>query len=55
MDKLELPETDFTPLKKSEEPKEGRQLDRVKYLDELYSAKWLDEYFNSKDRIKSTE
>jgi hypothetical protein len=55
MNKPELPETDFTPLKRPEKPKESKQLDRVKYLDELYSEKWLDEYFNSQDRPKSKE
>ena len=54
MDK-DLPQTDFTPLKRPDKPKEGKQLDRVEYLDELYLTKWLDEYFNSKDRSKPTE
>ena len=37
MDKLELPQTDFTPLKKPEKPQEGKELEKTEYLDELYS------------------
>ena len=55
MDKPKLAETDFTPLKKPDKPKEGKQLEKTKYLDELYSKEWLDEYFNSKDHSKSYE
>jgi len=54
MDKLELPQTDFTPLKKPEKPQEGKELEKTEYLDELYSKARLDEYFNSRDRPKTS-
>ncbi len=54
MDKLELPLTDFTPIKKPENPKEGKELEKTEYLDELYSEEWLNKYFNSKQRDKSS-
>ena len=55
MDKLELPLTDFTPIKKPENPKEEKELEKTEYLDELYSEEWLNKYFNSKQRDKSSE
>jgi len=54
MDKAELTETDFTPLKRPDKPKETKHLEKTKYLDDLYSAKWLDEYFDSKERPKTS-
>jgi hypothetical protein len=54
MDNPELSQTDFTPLKKADKPK-VQELDKTKYLDDLYSTTWLNEYFNSKDLSKTSE
>jgi hypothetical protein len=52
--KTEIPPTNFTPIKKVDTQKKPKQLERKQYLDDLYSDKWLDKYFNSKDNSKTT-
>lgn len=52
--KSEIPPTDFTPIKKIDTNEEVTQLKKKQYLDELYSDKWLDQYFNSKNNSKTS-
>ncbi len=55
MDKPELAETEFTPIKNPQQSKEGKELKKTKYLDGLYSEEWLNKYFNSRERDKSSK